>query len=151
SVSLNGLGLQVRTSGPGTTVFTVPTQVLGRFGSGSEYLQVFLPSNALPNGGAQVRLRSGTTTIDRATYPGNVNNGQTWARFKDPVTGVPIDTQNNADFYVSSSPSAGGADDRHGPTIVVTRTGNLAVPAPGNGIPFTLHSDNTDTGLASAG
>jgi len=122
--------------------------VLGRFGSGSEYLQVFLPSNALPNGGAQVRLRSGTTTIDRATYPGNVNNGQTWARFKDPVTGVPIDTQNNADFYVSSSPSAGRANDRHGPTIVVTKTANLAVAAPGNGITYTLHYDNTNTGMA---
>ena len=148
SVSLNGWVLQVRSAGPWTTVVTFTTQVLGPFGSGSEYLQVPLPSNSLPDGGAQVRLRFGTNTIDRTTYPGNVNNGQTWARLKDPVTGVPIDTSNNADFYVSSSPSAGRANDRHRPTIVVTKTANLVVAAPGNLITYTLHYDNTNTGMA---
>src|SRR5207247_2864433 len=121
------------------SVGPVTTQVLGSCDAGAEYLQVPLPSNSLPDGGAHVRLRFGTNTIDRTTYPGNVNNGQTWARFKDPVTGVPIDTSNNADFYVSSSPSAGRANDRHRPTIVVTKTSNLAVAAPGHLTTSTLH------------
>src|SRR6267143_971902 len=94
SISLNNWRLQVRNGG-WQTVFTFTTQVLGPFGSGSEYLQVVLPANSLPRGGAQVRLRQGGTTIDRTTYPGSVNNGQTWARFKDPATGLPMDTNND--------------------------------------------------------
>src|SRR2546430_11286817 len=109
SVSLNNWLLQVRNGG-WQTVFTFTTQILGPFGSGSEYLQVPLPSNSLPNGGAQVRLRSGTNTIDRTTYPGNGNSGQTGARLQNPVTARPIDTSNNADFYVASSPSPGRAN-----------------------------------------
>jgi uncharacterized repeat protein (TIGR01451 family) len=149
SISLNTWRLQVRSGGQWSTVFTFTTQVLGPFGSGSEYLQVVLPANSLPNGGAQVRLRQGTTTIDRTTYPGSVNNGQTWARFKDPVTGVPMDTNNDAvDFYTSILPSPGQGNDRHRPTIVVAKTASRAVAAPGDLITYTLYYNNTNTGNA---
>jgi uncharacterized repeat protein (TIGR01451 family) len=149
AVSLNGWRLQARVGGAWSTVFTFTTQVLGPFGSGSEYLRVFLPANSLPNGGAQVRLRQGTTTIDRTTYPGTVNNGQTWSRFKDPVTGVPMDTNNDAvDFYISALPSPGQANDRNRPTILVTKAASRAMAAPGDPITYTLHYDNTNTGMA---
>ncbi|TLZ67027.1 MAG: DUF11 domain-containing protein [Methanobacteriota archaeon] len=148
SVSLNNWLLQVRNGG-WQTVFTFTTQILGPFGSGSEYLQVPLPSNSLPNGGTQVRLRQGTTTIDRTTYPGSVNNGQTWARFKDPATGVPMDTNNDAvDFYTSILPSPGQGNDRHRPTIIVAKTASRAVAAPGDLILYTLYYNNTNTGNA---
>ena len=148
SISLNNWVLQVRNGG-WQTVFTFTTQVLGPFGSGSEYLRVDLAANALPNGGTQVRLRQGTTTIDRTTYPGSVNTGQTWARFKDPATGVPMDTNNDAvDFYTSILPSPGQGNDRHRPTIVVAKTANRAVAAPGDLITYTLYYNNTNTGNA---
>jgi len=149
SVSLNGWTLEVRSGGTWTTVFTFTTQVLGRFGSGSEYLQVNLPVNALPNGNARVRLLQGTTTIDQTTYPTRVNDGQSWSRFIDPVTGVPMDTNSdNVDFYVSALPSPGQANDQNRPTILVTKAASRAIAAPGDLITYTLHYDNTDTGMA---
>ena len=148
SISLNNWRLQVRNGG-WQTVFTFTTQVLGPFGSGTEYLQVNLPANSLPNGGAQVRLRQGGTTIDRTTYPGSVANGQSWARFKDPASGVPMDTNNDAvDFYTSVVPSPGQGNDRHRPTIVVAKTASRAVAAPGDLIIYTLYYNNTNTGNA---
>ncbi|HKW43693.1 MAG TPA: lamin tail domain-containing protein [Thermoplasmata archaeon] len=148
SVSLNGWTLQARGGGNWRTVFTFTNQVLGPFGSGSEYLAVTLAPNSLPDGNGQVRLRQGGTTIDRTNYPASVNNGQSWSRLKDPVTGVPIDTNSNADFYTSTTPSPGQANDRHRPTITVTKAANRATATPGDLIVYTIHYDNTNTGMA---
>src|SRR5256712_12622668 len=87
SVSLNNWLLQVRNGG-WQTVFTFTTQVLRPFRSGSEYLQVPLPSNSLPNGGTQVRLPQSTTTIDPTTHPRSLHNRPAWAPVKDPPTRV---------------------------------------------------------------
>src|SRR5205809_646272 len=77
------------------------------------------------------------------------NAGTNWARFKDPATGVPTDTNNDAvDFYVSILPSPGQANDRHGPTIVVAKTASRAIAGPGDAITYTLYYNNTNTGNA---
>src|SRR5207245_312374 len=84
---------------------------------GLEYLSVVLPKNSLPNGNVQLQLLQGTTVVDQTTYSPNVGSSQTWARFKDPITGRPMDTNNDAaDFYVSLAPSPARGNDRHRPT-----------------------------------
>jgi len=150
SVSLSGWTLvRVRGGNQLTVLFTFTNQVLGAWGSGSQYLQVSLPSSSLPNGGATVALQSGTTEIDRTTYLGTVTNTQSWSRFKDPVTGIPIDTNNDsADFYTSTVRSPGQPNDRHRPTIVVAKVASRAVAAPGDSITYTLYYNNTNTGMA---
>src|SRR5439155_1570148 len=148
-VSLNGWTLALVRGNKDTVIFTFTTQVLGAFGSGSEYLRVALFGSSLPNGASTVRLRQGATIIDETTYSQNVNAGTTWARFKDPATGVPTDTNNDAvDFYVSILPSPGQANDRHGPTIVVAKTASRAIAGPGDAIAYTLYYNNTNTGNA---
>ena len=148
-VSLNGWTLALVRGNKDTVIFTFTTQVLGAFGSGSEYLRVALFGSSLPNGASTVRLRQGATIIDETTYSQNVNAGTTWARFKDPATGVPTDTNNDAvDFYVSILPSPGQANDRHGPTIVVAKTASRAIAGPGDAITYTLYYNNTNTGNA---
>ena len=150
SVSLSGWTLvRVRGGNQLTVLFTFTNQVLGAWGSGSQYLQVSLPSSSLPNGGATVALQSGTTEIDRTTYLGTVTNTQSWSRFKDPVTGIPMDTNNDsADFYTSTVRSPGQPNDRHRPTIVVAKVASRAVAAPGDSITYTLYYNNTNTGMA---
>src|SRR5439155_1099865 len=87
--------------------------------------------------------------IDQTTYSSSVGSGQTWARFKDPITGRPMDTNNDAvDFYVSLAPSPARGNDRHRPTISVVKTGSRVVAAPGQLITYTVYYNNTDTGMA---
>ena len=133
-----------------TTIYTFPAgSSIGAWLSGSEYLAVDLV-NSLPNGGASVRLRDAAGTfVDMTTYP-NVANGQTWSRFKDPTTGKPMDSDNDAaDFYTSLLPSKSGPNDRHRPTIVVAKTANRATAAPGDQIVYTVYYNNTNTGRAN--
>jgi uncharacterized repeat protein (TIGR01451 family) len=149
SVSLNGWNLaRVRGGNRYTILFTFTNQVLGAWGSGSEYLQVSLPTNPLPTGGATLALRMGTTVVDRTTYPGTLTNTQSWSRLKDPVTGVPVKTNRTADFYTSNVRSPGQPNDRHRPTIVVAKIASRAVAAPGDSITYTLYYNNTNTGMA---
>lgn len=150
SVSLSGWNLvRVRGGNRITVLFTFTNQVLGAWGSASGYLRVNLPSSSLPNAGGTVALRRGTTEIDRTTYPGTLTNTQSWARFKDPVTGIPMDTNNDAvDFYASTVRSPGQPNDRHRPTIVVAKVASRAVAAPGDSITYTLYYNNTNTGMA---
>jgi uncharacterized repeat protein (TIGR01451 family) len=148
-ISLNGWNLALLRGNKLTVIFTFTTQTLGAWGSGLEYLSVVLPANSLPNGNAQLMLRQGTTVVDQTTYSSSVGSGQTWARFKDPITGKPMDTNNDAaDFYVSLSPSPGRGNDRHRPTITVVKIGSRTVAAPGELIAYTLYYNNTDTGMA---
>src|SRR2546425_397415 len=89
-ISLNGWNLALNKGGKVTVIFTFTTQNLGAWGSGLEYLSVVLPKNSLPNGNVQLQLLQGTTVVDQTTYSPNVGSSQTWARFKDPITGGPM-------------------------------------------------------------
>ena len=149
AVSLNGWTLAILRGNKLVTVFAFTTEVLGAWGSGSEYLSVGLPGNSLPNGNGQLELLQGTTVIDSTTYSSNVGNGQSWARFKDPITGLPMDTNNDAtDFYVSLLPSPSQGNDRHRPTIAVAKTASRAAAVPGDFITYSLYYNNTNTGMA---
>ncbi len=149
TVPLNGWNLAIVRGNNPNVIFTFTTQVLGPWGSGSDYLLVPLPGNSLPNGNAQLLLRQGTTVVDQTTYSSNVASGKSWSRFKDPVTGLPMDTNNDgSDFYISVFPSPGRANDRHRPTIGLAKTANRAVATPGDIVTYTLYYNNTDTGMA---
>src|SRR5205823_561746 len=92
----------------------------------------------------------GTTISDQTTNAQNVNTGQTRARFRDPVTGVLMDTNNDAaDFYISTLPSSGQANDRHRPTIAVAKTASRSIAAPGQSILYMVYYNNTNTGNAN--
>jgi len=146
--SLSGCVLERRQGNNWQTLYTF-TQTVGAWGGGSEYLAVSLGTNSLPNGGATIRLRCGGTEIDRTVY-GNMPNGQTWSRFKDASTGKPTDTDNDAnDFYADVTPTQGGPNTRHRPTIVVAKTRNVATSGPGGLITYTVYYNNTDTGRAN--
>src|SRR5438132_13370847 len=97
----------------------------------------------------QLPLHLGPTVVNKPTYSPNLGSCQTWARFKDPLTGRPMDTNNDAaDFYVSLAPSPARGNDRHRPTISVIKTQNRAIAAPGELITYTLYYNDTDTGMA---
>ena len=132
------------------TIYTFPAgSSIGGWLSGSEYLVVDL-GNDLPNGGASLRLQDAAgTVVDLTTYP-NVANGRTWSRFKDPLTGKPMDSDiDAADFYTSLLPSKSGPNDRHRPAIVAEKTANRATAAPGDQITYTVYYNNTNTGRAN--
>src|SRR5439155_13033838 len=132
------------------TIYTFPAgSSIGGWLSGSEYLVVDL-GNDLPNGGASLRLQDAAgTVVDLTTYP-NVASGRTWSRFKDPLTGKPMDSDNDAaDFYTSLLPSKSGPNDRHRPAIVAAKTANRATAAPGDQITYTVYYNNTNTGRAN--
>lgn len=149
AVSLSGWSIAIVRGNRIAVVYTFTSEVIGAWGSGSEYLRVLVPYNSFPNGNVQVMLRQGTTVIDQTTYSQSVANGQSWSRFKDPVSGLPVDTDNDAsDFYISLFPSPGRGNDRHRPTIAVAKTASRAIAAPGELITYTLYYNNTDTGMA---
>jgi len=150
--SLSGWRIQFQRAGGGwTTMYTFPAgSTIGPWGSGSEYVSVTLATGSLPNAGRPIRLlNAGGTTIDATTYPA-MPAGRTWARFKDPLTGKPMDSDNDAaDFYVSLLPSRGGPNDRHRPTIAVAKTVSAATPAPGDIITYSIYYNNTGAGRAN--
>ena len=151
SIALAGWTIQRRNgASPWTTIYAFPSgSSIGAWGSGSEYLGVDL-TNDLPNAGASVRLRDASgTVVDMTTYP-NLASGESWARFKDPTTGKPMDSDvDAADFYASLVPSKVAPNDRHRPTITVAKTANRATAAPGDQIVYTVYYNNTDTGRAN--
>ncbi len=144
--------LQRQRGGSGwTTIYTFPSgSTIGPWGSGSEYLVIVLPSDSLPNRGAIRLVNAAGITIDQTTYL-NVANGRTWARFKDPTTGKPMDSDNDAsDFYTSLLPSRGRANDRHRPVIVVAKTVSPGTAAPGDSLTYEIYYNNTGTGRANS-
>jgi len=148
-VSLAGWSLVfVRPNGREALVYTFTTEVVGAWGSGAEYLRVILPDGSLPNRGRTLRLRNGGSIIDETAYPANARAAQTWSRFKDPMTGIPVDNDNSADFYLSTAPSPGAPNDRHRPSIVVAKTIPASVATPGDVLTYTVYFNNTNTGLA---
>jgi len=146
--NLNTCVLERRQGNNWNLVYTF-TQTVGAWGSGSEYLAVDLPKNSLPNGATLIRLRCGANEIDRTTYPGT-NAAESWARFKDPTTGKPMDSDNDAaDFYTDTTPTKGGPNTRHRPTIGVAKTVNKTATGPGDTLVYTIYYNNTDTGRAN--
>jgi len=150
SISLAGWTLQRRQGNSWTTIFTFTSQVLGAWGSGTEYLATDLPPNSLPNGQSTVRLQDGLGKVVDVTMSPPTRAGDTWSRFKDPLTGKPMDSDNDgADFYNSLAPSEGGPNDRHRPTIAVGKTVSQATAAPGDLVTYTLYYNNTNSGRAN--
>jgi len=146
--NMNGCTLERRQGGGWTTVYTF-TQTIGAWGSGTEYLAVNLPSNSLPNGGSTVRILCAGTEIDRTAYSGH-SSSESWARFKDPSTGKPMDSDNDAaDFYIDTAPTSGQPNTRHRPTIAVAKTVNKTATGPGDTLVYTIYYNNTDTGRAN--
>ncbi len=151
SITLSGWQLQ-RNKGPKwETFWTFTSEVIGAWGSGSEYLSISPPTNSLPNGNVAVRLVDASgAVVDLTSYPAGVGTGNSWSRFKDASTGKPVDTDNDAnDFYVSTVQTLGLPNSRHRPTIVVAKTANKATAAPGDQIVYTVYYNNTDTGRAN--
>jgi len=148
-ISLSGWNLAIMRGNRLSVVYTFTSGTIGAWGSGTEYVRATLSSNSLPNGNVRLLLRRGLVPIDETTYSQDVAKGQSWSRFKDPLTGIPMDSDNDAaDFYVSLSPSSGQGNDRHRPTIAVAKVGNRLIAAPGETITYTIYYNNTDTGLA---
>ena len=149
-ISLLAWRLQRRQGSSWTTIFMFTSQVIGAWGSGSEYLVVSPPFNSLPNGQSTVRLVNPFgTVIDLTTYP-RTGQGRTWSRLKHPSTGMPVDSDNDvADFYISLFPSRGRPNDRHRPAIAVAMTADRSTGAPGDLISFSVYYNNTNTGYAN--
>ena len=147
TVSLTGWDLAIVRGNKVTRIFSFSGQAIGAWGSGFEYLRVTLPTNSLPNANGELYLRNGPTIVDVASY-GSVASARSWARFKDPLTGVPVDTGAGADFYLSLAPSLGNGNDRHRPTFGFAKTVDAASSAPGDTVTYTVYYNNTDTGLA---
>ena len=150
SISLSGWTFQRQKGNKWETFYTFAGGTIGAWGSGSAYFVANLPANSLPNGQSTIRLVDGAgRVVDITTYQ-PTGSGKTWSRFKDPTTGKPMDTDNDAnDFYTSLFPSKGGPNDRHRPTIAVAKTGNRVTAAPGDLITYTVYYNNTDTGRAN--
>ena len=151
SISLAGWTLQLQRGSGWTTIYTFPLgSTIGAWGSGLQYLVANLAGASLPNGGGTIRLQDATaTTVDLTSYP-NMGDGSSWSRFKDPTTGKPMDSDNdNADFYVSATPTKGAPNDRHRPTITVAKTANKVTAAPGDSITYTIYYNNTNTGRSN--
>jgi uncharacterized repeat protein (TIGR01451 family) len=145
------------------TVYTFPAgTVLGPWGSGSEYyLADTGGGNDFPNGGRTARLEwdspgPGWTIVDQTTYPGGISNTQSWSRFKHEDTGVPVDTDNDAnDWYISNDgwivpegPTPDAPNDRKRPVMVIEK---IAIPdpvQPGYLITYTIWYNNTGDGNA---
>jgi len=148
-VSLAGWTLGLVRGNKFVTIYTFGDVELGAFGSGTEYFVAVPPSNSLPNGNVQISLRNGTTVVDQTTYSANTGGGQTWSRFKDASTGIPVDSNNDAaDFYVSLEPSRGRGNDRTRPIITVSKTVSTTQAVPGDVITYTIYYNNTGDGLA---
>ncbi|MBI4416183.1 MAG: DUF11 domain-containing protein [Euryarchaeota archaeon] len=148
-VSVAGWTLQRQKGKNWVTVVTL-SGTIGAWGSGTEYLTVVPPDNSLPNGGNLLRLVTADgVEVDRTRYD-NVGRSQSWARFKDALTGKPVDTDADGnDFYRSVVPSPGRGNDRHRPRITVAKIADRTTAVPGETITYTVYYNNTDTGRAS--
>jgi ribosomal protein L40E len=110
-VDLTGWELQRKQGNRWVTIYTFGSTTIGAWGSGNEYLVVDLSKNSLPNGRTTIRLvDANQTLVDDTTYP-PLSDSESWSRYKDPDTGKPWDTDSDADWYISSNPTKGGAND----------------------------------------
>jgi uncharacterized repeat protein (TIGR01451 family) len=148
SIDLTGWTIQRKQGGGWVTIYTFGAgSSIGAWGSGSEYLTVDL-AGQLPDAGRVVRLADATATVvDETTYP-RMNAGESWARYKDSVTGKPVDTDNKKDWYRSNSPTKGAPNDKTRPDIIVSKTADKTEASPGETIVYTINYDNTGDGNA---
>ncbi len=126
SVDLTGWAIQIRPAqgGSWTTIYTFGSVTIGAWGSGSEYLSVDLGGDILPNKARKIRLVDASGLEVDQTQNKKMSAGQTWARYKDSVTGKPWDTNSdNKDWYVSDNPTQGDAND-----LAIPEFGEIAVP-----------------------
>jgi uncharacterized repeat protein (TIGR01451 family) len=149
---INISGWRLRQGGNTLVTFPVNT-ILGAFGSGTEYYVAtfYGGGNELPNGGATITLQrriTGTWTAQDATSYPALTAGQSWARFKNVTYGMPTDTDNVADFYISTRPSFREPNDRRCPIIMVSKTGDRDTALPGDQIIYTIFYNNTGDGNA---
>ena len=148
-VSLSGWDIVIVRGNRATVIYTFTNQVLGAWGSGTEYFVAIPPSNSLPNGNNVLRLRQNGVVVDQTTYSSNAGSGRSWARFKDPLTGQPMDSNNDvADFYVSLLPSPGRGNDRHRPVVTIAKVASAPSASPGDLVTYTIYYNNTGTGVA---
>lgn len=148
-VDLTGWGLAILGGRQLQTIYVFASGSLGAWGSGSEFLAMPLAPNSLANaGGTLVLLDPNGLEIDRTRF-GRMSASRTWARFKDPSTGMPMDSNRDGrDFYRSNRPSPSGENDRHRPTLRVTKVADVTTAGPGDRIRYTITVENTDTGIA---
>ncbi len=134
----------------GGTIYTFPTGTkIGAFGSGNEYFVVDFSGDKIPDGGANVKLVNGTTTVDETDYP-SLKVPESWARFMESETGRPIDTDSPDDWYVSTSTTKGGPNDRTKPAMVVEKIVDKTSAAPGELVIYTIYYNNTGYGKAKS-
>ncbi|MFQ5909468.1 MAG: tetratricopeptide repeat protein [Thermoplasmata archaeon] len=132
----------------GATIYTFPTGTkIGAFGSGNEYFVLDFSGDKIPDGGANVKLVNGTTTVDETDYP-SLKVPESWARYRESETGRPIDTDSPDDWYVSTSPTKGGPNDRTKPAMVVKKVVDKTSAAPGEQVTYTIYYNNTGYGKA---
>lgn len=144
SVNLQGWTLSIVKGNKLSVIYTFGAVVLGAFGSGTEYLQALLPPNSLPNGQSTVALSAGSLVVDQTTYPSGVNGGLSWARHKDPMTGQPMDSNNDGvDFYVSTIPSPGKANDLYRPYLTIAKTASSTTGVPGQILTYRIYYNDT--------
>ena len=144
SVSLAGWVLLTYRGHNLRAVYQFGNVVLGPFGSGSEYFVAYLQGNALPNGKATIALYDFGVPVDETTYNASTGGSRTWARYKDPLTGQPMDSNNDlADFYVSAVPTAGRPNDRYRPEMTLSKTVSATSAVPGTYLTYTLAYNNT--------
>jgi uncharacterized repeat protein (TIGR01451 family) len=131
------------------TLYTFTTESLGPWMSGSEYLKRNIIGLDIPDGGGVViELWNALNLVVDSMTTKKTANPQTTARFKEALVGKPLDTDAAADWYVSSLPSPGAANDRLRPRITVAKVTNRATAAPGDTIQYTIYFNNTDEGRA---
>lgn len=151
-VNLQDWKIQISKANGFVTIFTFGSVVLGPWMSGGEYLAVDLPKNTLPNGITTVVLRDAAgNVVDQLTYPAGIGKPESYSRFKDAYTGLPVDTDSDADWYVSTnplSPTRGGPNEQHQPTITVSKTTSSVSAAPGDLVVYTIYFNNTNSGMA---
>jgi len=111
NVNINHWELQLMDENGWTTIHTIemPEPVIKRWGGGDEYTVLEL-DEALPSDGATLRLIDNKgDEIDRTTFP-SLSGSNSWARYKQ-ASGLPIETDSDDDWYVSSTITKGTEND----------------------------------------
>lgn len=101
--------IQMVKDGVWKTIHTIKSDYIGKWGSGNEYLVVTL-GKALPADDLSIRIIDNQgKEIDKTVYS-SLDGGCTWARYKQK-TGIPVDTDSEEDWYMSSNITKGYEND----------------------------------------
>ncbi|MEM4308867.1 MAG: lamin tail domain-containing protein [Thermoplasmata archaeon] len=141
--------LQARIGNNWRTVYTFQgTNIIGAFGSGSEYRVVTPTTNIATATGVRLYTNTGTL-IDEVQFT-TIPSGATLSRYKNAYDGKPEDTDVDTwDFYISSSPTSGTWNDRKAPLINVVKIADKQIIlSPGEYVNYTIYYNNTGDGRA---